>query len=154
MKQTRVVEFGTGMFVLLGFASLFFLILKTTDVQSDIRGETYEITARFENVGDLKLRAPVTMAGVTIGRVTAISFDSERLEALVTMRIAERFNKIPSDTDASILTAGLIGGQYIGLSPGFSEDYLADNSEIQITHSALVLENLIGKFLVKLGEGG
>jgi phospholipid/cholesterol/gamma-HCH transport system substrate-binding protein len=86
--------------------------------------------------------------------VTAISFDSERLEALVTMRIAEKFDKIPSDTDASILTAGLIGGQYIGLSPGFSEEYLADNSEIQITHSALVLENLIGKFLVKLGEGG
>ncbi|MDH3839690.1 MAG: outer membrane lipid asymmetry maintenance protein MlaD [Chromatiales bacterium] len=151
MKQTRVVEFGTGMFVLLGFASLFFLILKTTDVQSDLRGETYQVLARFENVGDLKLRAPVTMAGVTIGRVTGITFDSERLDAQVTMRISANFDRIPDDTDASILTAGLIGGQYIGLTPGFSETYLADNSEIQITQSALVLENLIGKFLVKLG---
>ncbi len=151
MKQTRVVEFGTGMFVLLGFASLFFLILKTTDVQSDLRGETYQVLARFENVGDLKLRAPVTMAGVTIGRVTGISFDSDRLDAQVTMRISANFDRIPDDTDASILTAGLIGGQYIGLSPGFSETYLAEQSEIQITHSALVLENLIGKFLVKLG---
>lgn len=152
MKQTRVVEFGTGMFVLLGFASLFFLILKTTDVQSDLRGETYEVVARFENVGDLKLRAPVTMAGVTIGRVTGIAFDPELLNARVTMRISANFNQIPDDTDASILTAGLIGGQYIGLSPGFSEDYLVNQSEIQITHSAIVLENLIGKFLVKLGE--
>ncbi len=151
MKQTRVVEFGTGMFVLLGFASLFFLILKTTDVQSDLRGETYQVLARFENVGDLKLRAPVTMAGVTIGRVTGISFDSDRLDAQVTMRISAAFDRIPDDTDASILTAGLIGGQYIGLSPGFSDTYLAEKSEIQITHSALVLENLIGKFLVKLG---
>ena len=151
MKQTRVVEFGTGMFVLLGFASLFFLILKTTDVQSDLRGETYQVLARFENVGDLKLRAPVTMAGVTIGRVTGITFDSERLDAQVTMRISANFDRIPDDTDASILTAGLIGGQYIGLTPGFSETYLADNIEIQITQSALVLENLIGKFLVKLG---
>ena len=151
MKQTRVVEFGTGMFVLLGFASLFFLILKTTDVQSDLRGETYQVLARFENVGDLKLRAPVTMAGVTIGRVTGISFDSDRLDAQVTMRISANFDRIPDDTDALILTAGLIGGQYIGLSPGFSETYLAEKSEIQITHSALVLENLIGKFLVKLG---
>jgi phospholipid/cholesterol/gamma-HCH transport system substrate-binding protein len=139
------------MFVLLGFASLFFLILKTTDVQSDLRGETYQVLARFENVGDLKLRAPVTMAGVTIGRVTGITFDSERLDAQVTMRISANFDRIPDDTDASILTAGLIGGQYIGLTPGFSETYLADNSEIQITQSALVLENLIGKFLVKLG---
>jgi phospholipid/cholesterol/gamma-HCH transport system substrate-binding protein len=139
------------MFVLLGFASLFFLILKTTDVQSDLRGETYQVLARFENVGDLKLRAPVTMAGVTIGRVTGITFDSERLDARVTMRISANFDRIPDDTDASILTAGLIGGQYIGLTPGFSETYLADNSEIQITQSALVLENLIGKFLVKLG---
>ncbi len=151
MKQTRVVEFGTGMFVLLGFASLFFLIMKTTDVQSDLRGETFEVLARFENVGDLKLRAPVTMAGVTIGRVTGIAFDSERLDALVTMRISTNFDRIPDDTDASILTSGLIGGQYIGLSPGFSEGYLVDSSQIQITHSALVLENLIGKFLVKLG---
>jgi len=151
MKQTRVVEFGTGMFVLLGFASLFFLILKTTDVQSDLRGETYQVLARFENVGDLKLRAPVTMAGVTIGRVTGITFDSERLDAQVTMRISANFDRIPDDTDASILTAGLIGGQYIGLTPGFSETYLADNSELQITQSALVLENLIGQFLVKLG---
>ncbi len=151
MKQTRVVEFGTGMFVLLGFASLFFLIMKTTDVQSDLRGETYQVVARFENVGDLKLRAPVTMAGVTIGRVTGIAFDSERLDALVTMRISANFDRIPDDTDAAILTAGLIGGQYIGLTPGFSETFLGDASEIQITQSALVLENLIGKFLVKLG---
>ena len=99
MKQTRVVEFGTGMFVLLGFASLFFLILKTTDVQSDLRGETYQVLARFENVGDLKLRAPVTMAGVTIGRVTGITFDSERLDDQVTMRISANFDRIPDDTD-------------------------------------------------------
>jgi phospholipid/cholesterol/gamma-HCH transport system substrate-binding protein len=152
MKQTRAVEFGTGMFVLLGFASLFFLVMKTTGLEGDVRGDSYIVTARFENVGDLSVRAPVTMAGVKIGRVTGIEFDPEGLNAVVRMRISQLYDRIPDDSDASILTAGLIGGQYIGLTPGFSDQYLADQSEIQLTHSALVLENLIGKFLVKLGE--
>ena len=147
MQQTRSVELGTGLFALLGFAALFFLTTQTTG-SSDIGDEdAYEVTARFQNVGSLKQRAPVAMSGVTIGRVISVEFDAETLEALVTFVIDDKFDHIPDDSDASILTAGLLGSQYVGLQAGGSDFYLEDGSEIQYTQSAIVIENLISKYL-------
>ena len=149
MRQTRSVEFGTGLFVLLGIGALFFLTTQTTGGDDFNASEVDEVQARFQNVGSLKRRAPVSMAGVTIGRVTGVEFDGESLEAVVTFVIDEQYDKIPDDSDASVLTSGLLGSQYIGLQPGGSDLYLEDGSEILFTQSAVVLENLIGKFLVR-----
>jgi phospholipid/cholesterol/gamma-HCH transport system substrate-binding protein len=149
MRQNRAVELGTGMFMLLGIGALFFLTTQTTGRNDFSNTDVYTVEARFENVGSLKTRAPVAMSGVTIGRVTGIEFDGEALEAVVTMVIDNRYAQIPDDSDASILTAGLLGSQYIGLQAGGSADYLVDGGEISFTQSAIVLENLIGRFLVK-----
>jgi len=147
MHQTRSVELGTGLFVLLGFAALFFLTTQTVGSNSFSGDDGYEVTARFENVGSLKDRAPVAMSGVTIGRVTSVVFDSDSLEAIVTFNIQEQYDRIPEDSDASILTAGLLGSQYIGLNAGGSDINLENGSEIQFTQSAIVIENLISKYL-------
>ncbi|CAG0941961.1 Intermembrane phospholipid transport system binding protein MlaD [Gammaproteobacteria bacterium] len=151
MESTPARELGAGMFILLGFASLFFLATQTTNVESYVSEKGYTVTARFEDVAGLKERAPVTMSGVTIGRVERISFDPKALNAVVTMRIAPEFDEIPDDSDAAILTAGLLGSKYVGIGPGGSETYLKNNSQIQLTQSAIVLENIIGKLLFKLG---
>ena len=140
------------MFVLLGFGALFFLITQTTGLNQELGNKGYKISARFENVGDLKVRAPVTISGVTIGRVTDISFDANRLNAMVKMTIAPQYDTLPDDSEAAILTAGLIGGQYVGLTPGGSDTHLVDGSEVEFTQSAIVLENLIGKFLSSVGN--
>ena len=147
MQQTRSVELGTGLFVLLGLAALFFLTTQTTGSDNFSGNDAYAVTARFENVGSLKDRAPVAMSGVTIGRVTEVRFDPEALNAEVTFVIDSRYDQIPDDSDASILTAGLLGSQYIGLQAGGSEFYLEEGSEIQFTQSAIVIENLISKYL-------
>ena len=152
MQQTRAVEFSTGLFVFAGIVALFFLTTRVTNFDSYEGAGGYEVNARFDNVGSLKLRSPVAMSGVTIGRVSEIQFDVDQLEAVVTMRIDSRYNKIPDDSDASILTQGILGGQYVGIEPGGSEDYFADNSEIQFTQSAIVLEQLISKYLFSQGD--
>ena len=152
MQQTRTVELGTGLFALLGMGALFFLSTQTTGGEDFSADETFEITARFDNVGSLRPRAPVSMSGVTIGRVKRIDFDPAALDAVVTMDIDARYDQIPEDSDASVLTAGLLGSQYIGLQAGGSEFYLEDGSEILLTQSAIVLESLIGKFLVRGGS--
>ena len=149
MQQTRTVELGTGLFALLGMGALFFLTTQATGTDDFDADLTFEVTARFENVGSLRKRAPVAMAGVTIGRVTDIEFDPVSLQAVVTFVIDSRYDQIPEDSDASILTAGLLGSQYIGLTPGGSPAYLAEGSELFFTQSAVVLENLIGRFLVR-----
>jgi phospholipid/cholesterol/gamma-HCH transport system substrate-binding protein len=148
MKKTRTVEIGAGLFALLGIGALFFLTTQATGGDDFAAKEVYQVTARFDNVGSLKQRAPVSMAGVTIGRVTRIEFDPQLLNAVVTMSIDAKYNEIPDDSDASVLTAGLLGSQYIGLQAGGSDTYLEDGSEVPFTQSAVVLENLIGKFLV------
>lgn len=148
MRQTRAVELGTGLFVLLGIGALFFLTTQTTGGDDFNADDVFTVEARFQNVGSLKRRAPVSMAGVTIGRVTKVTFDPAALEAVVTFVIDKEYDQIPDDSDASVLTAGLLGSQYIGLQPGGSDMYLEDGSEILFTQSAVVLENLIGKFLV------
>ena len=146
-------ELGTGLFVFLGLAALLFLATQTTDLDEYVTDQGYRVIARFDDVAGLKERALVTMAGVTIGRVENIQFDADRLEAVVTLRIESQFDRIPDDSDASILTSGLLGSKYIGLGPGGSDTYLADNSEIELTQSALVLEQIVGKFLFSQAEG-
>jgi phospholipid/cholesterol/gamma-HCH transport system substrate-binding protein len=152
MRQSRSVEIGTGLFVLLGMTSLFFLTTQTTG-GDDFRAESvYTVEARFENVGSLRDRAPVTISGVTIGRITSVTFDPVSLEAVVSFVVDSQYDQIPDDSDASILTSGILGSQYIGLQAGGSDMYLDDGSEILFTQSAIILENLIGKFLVNSGS--
>ena len=148
MQQTRTMEVGTGLFALLGIGALFFLTTQTTGSNDFDASDTYTVEAKFDNVGSLKARAPVSISGVTIGRVTDIRFDTDSLEAVVTFVIDSRYDQIPDDSDASILTAGLLGSQYIGLQAGGSFLFLEDGSEILFTQSAIVLENIIGKFLI------
>lgn len=154
MESSRPREFGTGLFVFLGFAALLFLATQTTDMDEYGGTVGYRVTARFEDVAGLKVRSQVAMSGVNIGRVESIEFDNDRLDAVVTMRIKNQFNRIPDDSDASILTAGLLGSKYIGIGAGGSDTYLTDNSELQLTQSAVVLEQLIGKFLFSKAEEG
>jgi phospholipid/cholesterol/gamma-HCH transport system substrate-binding protein len=152
MQQTRSIEVGTGFFVLLGMGALFFLTTQTTGGDDFTAEETFTVEARFENIGSLRNRAPVAMSGVTIGRVTNVRFDPVTLEAVVEFVIDIQFDQIPDDSDASILTSGILGSQYIGLQAGGSDTYLEDGSEVLFTQSAIVLENLIGKFLVNAGS--
>jgi phospholipid/cholesterol/gamma-HCH transport system substrate-binding protein len=152
MQQTRSVELGTGLFVLLGLAALFFLTTQTTGSDTFSGSETFKVSARFENVGSLKNRAPVAMSGVTIGRVTSVRFDAEQLNAEVILEIDKKYSQIPDDSDASVLTSGLLGSQYIGLQAGGSDMYLEEGSEILFTQSAIVIENLISKYLFSQGS--
>jgi phospholipid/cholesterol/gamma-HCH transport system substrate-binding protein len=152
MAVSSTRDLGTGLFVLLGFAALAFLLTQTTDLD-EYRGTSgYRVTARFQDIAGLKVRAPVSMAGVNIGRVESIEFDGDRLDAVVTLRIDGRFDRIPDDSDASVLTAGLLGSKYIGIGAGGSDSFLKDQSEIQLTQSAIVLEKLVSKFLFSQAE--
>ena len=114
----------------------------------------YEVIAKFDNIGDLKVGAPVSMSGVEMGRVTKITFDPKEYKAVVSMRIDARFNQIPTDSDASIYTQGLLGGKFIGLTAGGAETYLKDKDQIDFTQSAFVLENLIGQVLANFAKSG
>jgi phospholipid/cholesterol/gamma-HCH transport system substrate-binding protein len=148
MHKSRTLNLGTGSFVLLGFAALFFLTTQTTSRGLSLFGpKRYEVTAKFDNVGDLKVGAPVSMSGVEVGRVAKIDFDSNEYKAVVLLRLNERFNKIPTDSDASIYTQGLLGGKFIGLTAGGADTYIKDKGQIDFTQSAFVLENLIGQVL-------
>ena len=142
----RNIEVLVGLFVLLGIGGLLFLALKTANLGNIGRGSTYTLQARFDNIGGLKVRAPVRSAGVTVGRVTAITLDPKTFQGVVTMEIRRGF-EFPKDSSAKILTAGLLGDQYIGLDPGNDDRNLAPGATITQTQSALVLENLIGQFL-------
>jgi phospholipid/cholesterol/gamma-HCH transport system substrate-binding protein len=152
MRATRTLEIGTGLFVLLGFAALFFLTTQLPTSGLRLGGATggYSVTAEFDNVGDLKTGSPVTMAGVRIGEVEAIRFDSQSYKAVATLRIDPQFSQIPDDSDASVQTQGLLGGKYIGIGPGGSDTYLADGGRIELTQSALVLENLVNRLFASL----
>jgi phospholipid/cholesterol/gamma-HCH transport system substrate-binding protein len=148
MRANRTLELGTGLFVLLGFAALLFLTtqLPASGVKFAAAKGGYRVTADFDNIGDLKVGSPVTIAGVNIGEVTGIRFDSRNYKAVVSMRIEPQYGQIPDDSFASIQTQGLLGGKYIGISPGGSEQYLKDGSTIDQTQSAIVLESVINKF--------
>lgn len=142
----RSMEVAVGLFVLLGLLGLVFLALKAANLGSAGGGDVYAVRAKFDNIGGLKVRAPVRMAGVTVGRVTSISLDAKTFQGEVWMDIEKNYN-FPKDTSAKILTAGLLGDQYVGLEPGADEKNLAAGDAIKLTQSAVVLENLIGQFL-------
>lgn len=142
----RTTEILVGLFVMLGLAALVFVSLKAANLTSFSNGATYPLTARFDNIGGLKARAPVRAAGVVVGRITSISLDPKSFQGVVTMDI-QRDYQFPKDSSAKILTAGLLGDQYVGLEPGGEIDNLAAGGTIKQTQSAVVLENLIGQFL-------
>jgi phospholipid/cholesterol/gamma-HCH transport system substrate-binding protein len=156
MKNSRSLEIGTGLFVLLGFTALAFLTtqLPGTSLKLGSSDPGYAVTAKFDNIGDLKPGSPVTMAGVRIGRVESIKFDPKDYKAAVVLRIDQQFNEIPDDSDASIQTAGLLGGKYIGIGPGGSETFLQQGGQIEFTQSAIVLESLVNKFFANMASKG
>jgi len=152
--NSRMLEFWVGVFVLTGFAALLFLALKVGNLSFGATGDAYIVSANFSNIGSLKVRAPVRAAGVTVGRVTGIDFDSDRYQATVTMSVNARY-AFPTDTSASILTSGVLGENYIGLDAGGEETMLEDGGQMTITQSAVVLEHIIGQFLYdKAQESG
>lgn len=143
---------GTGLFILLGFAALAYLATQTTSVANGIASSsTYTLKARFQNIGQLKARAPVKIAGVRIGDVQSIALEPQRMDALVTLSIDRQYNDIPDDSSAAIFTSGLLGDQYVGIEPGGSPTFLKNGDELVLTQSAMSIENLIGKFLVNGG---
>jgi phospholipid/cholesterol/gamma-HCH transport system substrate-binding protein len=145
--QSRAVEILVGFFVSLGVAAVLVMTLRIASLQDVGSGGAYRVTAKFENVGKLSAGNAVKIAGVTVGRVKSSAVDRDDFEALVTMDIGVGYNNIPDDSDAKILTSGLLGEQYVNLTPGGSENPLKQDSRIKFTQSALVLENLIGQFL-------
>lgn len=154
MQQAKVLETWVGAFVAMGIVALFFMAMQVSNL-GEIRtdSKSYRITARFSNAGSLKARAPVSMAGVRLGRVESIRFDKESYDAVVEMRIDVQYDSLPADTTASILTQGLLGEQYVGLTPGADSEYLKDGDELELTQSALVLEEVISRFLFNKAEG-
>ena len=153
MRANYKVEVASGIFILLGIAALLWLATRATDYGRDIGAESYRITARFSNVGDLKDRAPVKIGGVKVGIVESIDLDPVSFQAIVAMRLATDFDEIPSDTGASVLTAGVLGDRYIGLDPGGAPDFLQEGDELMLTQSALVLEQIVGKYLFNASKG-
>lgn len=152
MNKT-VLDLWVGLFVIAGIAALLFLTLKVGSMNTVNTTNSYEVVARFENIGGLKPRAPVKSAGVVVGRVADVRFDNERYEAAVTLRLDKRY-AFPKDSTAAILTSGLLGEQYIGLEAGGDSVKLKDKDQILITQDAVVLENLIGQFLYGKAQEG
>jgi phospholipid/cholesterol/gamma-HCH transport system substrate-binding protein len=153
MRKSSTLNLGAGSFVLLGFAALAFLTTQTTSRGVHIRSTPhYDVTAKFDNIGDLKVGAPVSMSGVEIGRVAHIDLDFKEYKAVVLLRLNAKYNQIPTDSDASIYTQGLLGGKYVGLTAGGAETYLKNHDQIDFTQSAFVLESLIGQVLANFSS--
>jgi phospholipid/cholesterol/gamma-HCH transport system substrate-binding protein len=150
----RGVDILVGLFVLLGFAALIFLAMRAGNMSSSVGlNDTYAVSARFDNIGGLKPRAAVRSAGVVVGRVSSVTLDASSYEAVVVIDIDQRY-RFPKDTSAKILTAGLLGEQYIGLEPGGDTAYLEPGNRITLTQSAVVLENIIGQMLYSRAAEG
>ena len=142
----KVIELWVGIFVVIGILALTMLAFRVGNLTSSDVGDGYQITARFNNVGQLKIKAPITIGGVRVGRVSQITMD-DNFYAIATLNISKQYNQLPKDSSASILTAGLLGEQYIALEPGGDEEVLVDGDELTITQSALILEKMISQFL-------
>jgi phospholipid/cholesterol/gamma-HCH transport system substrate-binding protein len=154
MMSRKELDLWVGVFVAVGLGALLFLAMKVANLTSFTGGDAYRVTARFDNIGGLKVRAPVKSAGVVVGRVDNVSLDNQTFEAVVSMTIDSRY-EFPSDTLAKILTSGLLGEQYIGLAAGGDTANLRNGDTVKLTQGAVVLENLIGQFLYsKAAEGG
>jgi phospholipid/cholesterol/gamma-HCH transport system substrate-binding protein len=152
MQNNRVMELWVGLFIVAGLAALLMLAMKVSNIAAFADDGGYTVSARFSNIGGLKVRSQVSMAGVRVGRVVAIGFDKNTYEAIVTMRISQQYDTLPKDTSASIFTSGVLGENYVGLEAGARDIYLKEGDEIRITQSAIVLENLIGQFLVNQSQ--
>ncbi|AIV06771.1 outer membrane lipid asymmetry maintenance protein MlaD [Vibrio owensii] len=157
MQQTRKTELWVGSFVLAGICAILVMIFQVADVKSIGSGNTYTLKAEFDNIGSLKVRSPVKVGGVVIGRVSNITLNPDSLLPVVSLSINSQYNQFPETSSVQILTSGLIGEQYIGLVPGFvfdDEEMLVDGDTIEDTKSALVLEDLIGQVLYSIGGSG
>jgi len=154
MMDRRLLDLWVGIFVVAGIGALFVLALQVSNASSFNTAESYTVVAEFDNIGGLKVRAPVKSAGVLVGRVDDIAFDNQKFVARVVLRLDKRY-EFPKDTTASILTSGLLGEQYIGLDGGGDSEILKDGDTLKLTQSAVVLEKLIGQFLYgRAAEGG
>lgn len=153
MLNKRIIEILVGLFILAGIVAMFALAFKVSGLSQYSSRDSFHINAVFDNIGDLKVRAPVTIAGVRVGEVDGIGIDNVSFKAKVGMRIDKHQNKLPADTTAKILTSGLIGANYIELIPGYEESNLREGAVIIDTQPAIVLENLIGQLIYKFGNG-
>lgn len=151
-SNNSVVEILVGLFILAGMLALLVLALKVSGMGNVVGTHGYHISAPFDNVGDLKIRAPVTISGVRVGEVTGIRLDENTFRAVVTMQINPNENGIPTDSSASILTQGLLGSNYISITPGFDNTYLKEGDKLIDTHPAIILENIIGQVMYKLNN--
>jgi len=149
MKPSKTIEFIVGLFLLAGIVCLTLLAFQVSGLSHIMGKEGYTLQASFSNIGSLRVRAPVSVSGVRIGEVTRIALDNQTFRAVVTMHINPQQNTLPTDSAASILTEGLLGSNYISISPGFADTNLKNDDTIQTTHSALILENLIGQLIYK-----
>jgi phospholipid/cholesterol/gamma-HCH transport system substrate-binding protein len=153
MQNNKTLDYWVGLFVLLGAAAFLFLALRVGNMSSLSSGDTYVVSAKFDNIGGLKPRAPIKSAGVVVGRIGDIGFDDHTFQAVVSMQLDNRY-KFPKDSSVKILTSGLLGEQYIGIDPGGDVNNLVAGDKIKMTQSAIVLENLISQFLFsKTAEG-
>lgn len=153
MIQKKSTEIAVGMFVAAGIAAIFVLAMKVSNLADFSDDKGYQVVAEFGNIGGLKVRSPVTMAGVRVGRVADISLDADRYNAKVTLNLYTQYDKLPIDTSASIFTAGLLGEQYIALEAGAEDEFLKNGDVLELTQPALVLEQVIGQFLFSKAEG-
>ena len=155
MQHSKTQDTLVGLFVATGIAALFYMALQISNLGSYSSNDTYTIIANFQNSGGLKIKSPVSIAGVRIGRVSSITLDKETHESVVEMQIDSKYNNLPDDSGASIYTAGLLGEQYISIDPGpgISGDILKDKSKIDNVSSAIILEEMIGKFMLNKAEG-
>ena len=151
--QKRNTEITVGMFVAAGIVAIFVLAMKVSNFTDFTDDAGYEVVAEFGNIGGLKVRSPVTMAGVRVGRVSNITLDDSTYNAKVTLSLYTKFNTLPVDTSASIFTAGLLGEQYIALDAGAEDEFLKNGDVLHLTQPALVLEQVIGQFLFSKAEG-
>ena len=153
MISKRTTELLVGLFVAAGLVALFMLAMQVSNLSTVSMGNTYQVQARFSNIGGLNVRSPVKASGVRVGKVSAINYDDKKFEAVVTLSIEKRFDQFPKDTAASIYTDGLLGEQYVALQPGVEDNNLEDGDLLYITDSAIVLERLIGQIMVnKMSE--
>lgn len=153
MQHSKTQDTLVGLFVASGIAALFYMALQISNLGTYTSADSYTVIAHFQNSGGLKVKSPVSIAGVRIGRVSSIKLDKESHESVVEMRIESQYDNLPTDSGASIYTAGLLGEQYISIDPGSSEEFLKDKSTLDITSSAIVLEEMIGKFMLNKAEG-
>ncbi len=153
MVSQRFIESLVGLFIICAGIALSVLAFKVSGLTNLFPGDTYTINAEFDDIGGLKVRAPVKISGVQVGEVTKIALNPNTFKAQVTMKIRDKFDEIPDDSTAGIFTSGLLGDNYIAISPMYSQSMLKNDGKIEITRSAMILEKLIGQLIYKVGGG-